>query len=197
MLRPLNSRSQTVLVSWGQGTWDTGSLFHLLSCKRHLWSSRCSVQCSGHFLHQRPPWLPPEAAIWKSPKGQQQVRGGGVEGTQGPAVWGKQRSGTWQFPLGPAGTEGCWGQQALSGLWGEARLPGPVGVALSFSLPEKGHSLPRISRGPQTASFCSRFSPFRILSPSPLSLSNSLPPLLLSSLPPSFSYSILLFFLFG
>lgn len=49
---------------------------------------RCSVQRAGHLLCQRPLWLSPEASLWKSPKGQQQVRGGkdGGEGTGGAAA---------------------------------------------------------------------------------------------------------------
>lgn len=149
MLRPLNSRSQTVLVSWGQGTWDTGSLSHLLSCEQHLWSPRCSVQCSSHLLHQRPLWLPPEAAIWKSPKGQQQVREGCWGVLRALLQCGVSRG------LGPGSS--LWAQLVQRDV-GDSRLPlgsgeRPVGVALSFFLPEKGSSLPR------TASFWSPFPP--------------------------------------
>lgn len=70
VLKPANSRSRTVLVSWAEGTWGTGSLFHLLSCEWHLWSPHCSVQRPGHLLHSGSLWLSPEAAVWKSPKGQ-------------------------------------------------------------------------------------------------------------------------------
>lgn len=86
--RPANSRSQTVLVSWGEGLWDAVFLSHLLSCEWHLWSPCCSVQCSRHLLRQRPLWLPPQAALWKSPERQQQVRGEGGWGVFGALHWG-------------------------------------------------------------------------------------------------------------
>lgn len=90
--RPANSRSQTVLVSRDEGVWDAMFLSCLLSREWHPWSPCCSVQRSCHLLRQRPLWLPPQAAVWKSPKRQQQVRGERVDGVcSGPCTRGGGR----------------------------------------------------------------------------------------------------------
>lgn len=112
--RPANSRSQTVLVSRGEGVWDAMFLSCLLSREWHPWSPCCSVQRSCHLLRQRPLWLPPQAAVWKSPKRQQQ----GAAAVQQPTV-GEAPAGCQGLPelghtgAGPAGRV-CWLPRGLA-----------------------------------------------------------------------------------
>lgn len=130
----------------------------------------CSVQCSGHLLHQRPYWLSPEAAVWKGGKGQQQVRGEGVKGGLGPHI-GEAR--------GLVARTETWRQsQALlrdpekaarhEGPLGEAGHLGPVGVAPPSFLPEKESSLLSLRRCGCAAAFALRISQLRVLALFPL-----------------------------